>query len=337
MSALLAALKELPERPECALPPSGLVDVIAEAEAQGLTALLHHHLQGHVRGEQALQLRKSAQAFTARGLRLKRLLHHALDALAAASITPILLKGYGMASRYWPEWHLRPTGDVDVLVRPDELSGGQRALLSRGFVRGGEPHSHHVVFASHAGSVELHFRAFEGPGGGALEGEELFERARNGAIDGRKVRWLPLEEEVVYLASHAAQHLFLRMAWLYDLKLLIKAHPALSWARVNQVARDTSLLAGTHTALSLAVSTVGAAVPADALDALAPTPLHAWVLRQPGMPQYLASGAVGKSRAAPLLRALLADSPLRLLRHLAEGAVRLARRTARRSNRGATS
>jgi hypothetical protein len=40
------------------------------------------------------------------------------------------------------------------------------------------------------------------------------------------------EDEFIYLAVHAAGHSFIRLVWLYDLKLLIRKHPALDWDQV---------------------------------------------------------------------------------------------------------
>ena len=65
--------------------------------------------------------------------------------------------------------------------------------------------------------------------------------ARSSAVTsapGRGLRLLALEDEIVYLAVHAAAHGFVRLMWLYDLKLLCRRHSAeIDWSKVVERAR----------------------------------------------------------------------------------------------------
>ncbi len=40
------------------------------------------------------------------------------------------------------------------------------------------------------------------------------------------------EDELIYLTAHAAGHSFIRLVWLYDVKLLVRRHAELDWERV---------------------------------------------------------------------------------------------------------
>jgi hypothetical protein len=53
----------------------------------------------------------------------------------------------------------------------------------------------------------------------------------------------PPEEEFVHLAAHAAGHSFIRLVWLYDLKLLCRRHPSLDWMGVADLAERYSVQA----------------------------------------------------------------------------------------------
>jgi hypothetical protein len=143
------------------------------------------------------------------------------------------------------------------------------------------------------------------------------------------VRYLPPEQELVYLSAHCAQHLFQRASWLYDLKLFVRARPGLSYERVAEIAGGADMRAATHAALVLAAEVLGAAVPRSALERVAPSRAHAGLVLRAFTPERLASGVIAASAAAPALRALLADSPARAARHLAQGAVRRIKRAVR--------
>jgi hypothetical protein len=300
---------------------SALLD---QADRHGMSAFLAHQL-----GELApARLQQARLIAISRALRLQRLTHFVLDGLRERGVIPVLLKGVGLASRYWPSRELRPSGDVDVLVSPDELDAVSEFLRGAGFLASAaaDPdHPHHRAFASSMGLVEVHFRAFTGPGGGSLDGL----RTIASGFDGRPVRYLAVEEEVVYLASHAAQHFFTRLAWLVDLKLLAQQEAGLDWHRVVEVASRSRLRAATHSALVLAARRLGAPIPEWALEALAVTPGHERLVLAAFTPERLDSAAIATSRAAAPLRALLSDSARGAMSHLVDGAARRLKRAMR--------
>jgi hypothetical protein len=117
--------------------------------------------------------------------------------------------------------------------------------------------------------VELHFRALVGYGQ-AVEGDALLARAEESELEGRRVRYLRAEDELVYLALHASNHLLQRLSWLLDLKLLVLARPGLSWPVVVEVARSSGLPHLAWYALEAARRLLGASVPPEVLGALAP-------------------------------------------------------------------
>jgi hypothetical protein len=220
-------------------------------------------------------LRRESQSSAARAIRVHALLLRSLDALAAVGVVPVVLKGTALARRLYPEPFHRATTDVDLLVAGAQVEASSRALEGLGLkraaekpVHGGE-HSHHLEFEGSAGLVELHFRALVGYGQ-ALEADALVAHAEEAELDGRRVRYLRAEEELVYLALHASNHLLQRLAWLLDLKLLVLAHPRLSWQRVVEVARATALPHVAWYALEAASRMMATPVPPEVLSELAP-------------------------------------------------------------------
>lgn len=256
------------------------------AEADGLVrAAVHHGLAGFVEHavaragwglpeESRALLRRESLLGAARVMRVKALLVRSLEALAPVGCVPVLLKGYGLARRLYPDPLQRATTDVDLLVARGEVDAAVRALTGLGLAvraadagRHGEEDSHHLELAGPAGLVELHFRALAG-WGEALEGDALLARAVEGEVEGRRVRWLRPEDEAVYLALHASNHLLQRLAWVFDLKLL--ALKGLDWRAVVEGARGTALPHGVWYGWEAARRLLDAPVPDEVLEALAP-------------------------------------------------------------------
>jgi hypothetical protein len=80
--------------------------------------------------------------------------------------------------------------------------------------------------------IELHFRAYAGFGV-ELPASVLLDRAEPFRLsDTLSVLAPSPEDEFLYLATHAAGHSFIRLVWLYDLKLLVRRYPTLDWDRI---------------------------------------------------------------------------------------------------------
>jgi hypothetical protein len=104
-------------------------------------------------------------------------------------------------------------------------------------------HHHHVHFIRPEGPlIELHFRAYSGFGI-TVEAQTFLARARRYQPGKGPPTWvLAPEDEFVYLAAHVAGHLYLRLSWLYDLKLFLRRHPGLSGVEIAKRAKSLGLL-----------------------------------------------------------------------------------------------
>jgi hypothetical protein len=96
------------------------------------------------------------------------------------------------------------------------------------------------------------------------------------------------EEEFVYLAAHAAGHSFIRLVWLYDLKLLCRRQPALDWRRVAELAEQCSLKAAVAYTLRLLerwLTVVPSNVPPGLRRSSAAARMADWLLTEVSTPQ----------------------------------------------------
>ncbi len=282
MSALAQLLRASPGTPEAirrAMADTDPRELLRECTRHGLSGLARHQLDCagiELPSDLAAGLKRHALSIAATGLKVKALLFHALDALRERGITPVLLKGYGLATRMYPDPLLRPMSDVDLLVSPRELAAARAALLAMGldnrgdeFERFSRAHAHHISFFGLGGLVELHFSAIKDLGS-SIEADALLDRAVTDTLDGREVRYLRPADEVTYLSTHATHHLLQGAAWLYDIKLLLLRHHDLDWASVVSLAEVSEMESAVYFALKAVHDLLGAAVPAAVLDALRP-------------------------------------------------------------------
>ena len=215
-----------------------------------------------------------------------------------------------------------------MLVAADDLDRATTALGGAGWrdqgaasARWHSRHHHHLLLVRPgAPDVELHFRALVGFGG-ALPAEGLLERASSCEFLGMPFPLLAPEDEVLYLAVHAAGHGLGRLLWLVDLKALLTSHPGLAWDTVVARARACGLLRAAAFSFA-AASDLGAKVPPEA-RALSSLRHGAAALAAHAALELARPGSTAGSLA---LNAVLADGVLPAARFLSVHATRVVRR-----------
>ncbi len=283
--ALVQLLRGYPGSPEQLRTLLASLDVptlVAQAARDGISGLVWHAVSvsgTQLAPEDRQRLQRDAQQLGVGVLRVKRLLLRALDALAAARVKCVLLKGLGLSTRYYPEPLARATSDVDLMVAPKDVDRAVLALTALGLrAPVGEDrarqlaHTHHLALQGEAGVVELHFQALN-DFGSHLDAEPMLAAAVAGQLEGRQVFYLKPEHELVQLAAHASHHAFSRLTLCLDLKLLLLAHPSLDWREVVLLAQQARMPSAVFFALH-AARWLGAPVPEERLAALAPGPLR---------------------------------------------------------------
>lgn len=233
--------------------------------------------------------------------RMAEALGRVLDGLDAAGVPVIPVKGLVVAEELYGSLAARGAADLDVLVHPADLAAGRRVLVELGYWQRqltftALVHEYHdppwyVGSGIEAIRLELHWdlwadRFFRSDADG------LWARSRPGALLGRPVRLLSLEDTLLHLAIHRSRSA-LRLRWLCDIAELVRRHrDDLNWDAVLDRADRTGARTATWMVLSLADRFLGASPPAGMLDrfrvARAKRELLEWT-----------SGAGATFRAAP--------------------------------------
>ena len=141
-------------------------------------------------------------------------------------IRPTLLKGISISDQHYPIAHLRPMGDIDILVPPDAHESVESALLRRGYVcmpdfrvskgaKHGVPLAHPVRHVW----VELHTALFDEDSleADVLDIANVATQRVVSTFHGQPVYRLTDELQLLYIAS----------SWIADLaRYNVKIHPS---------------------------------------------------------------------------------------------------------------
>ena len=135
-----------------------------------------------------------------------------IDTCQELDIPVTLLKGISISDQFYPEAHLRPMGDIDILVPQEAYALVEAALLRQGYVRHPNypvtENSHHGVPLFHAERrvwVEIHTSLF--PKNTSLQKNTFFDASNVAALScispfhGRRVSRLTIELQLAYIAS----------------------------------------------------------------------------------------------------------------------------------------
>lgn len=202
---------------------------------------------------------------------LRRICGETRDALTAAGILPVLLRGLAASETVYPEPTLRHTHDLDLLVGADSLGEAVRALGGAGFradpSAAAPPGTRLFVHASGL-PLALHDELFRAPLH-RRKPESMLARARTVPCLGGPLRLLAPADQLLHVLVHAAgAGSRASLLWACDAWLTIRAERALDWDTL--VAEATARRAALPVAILLRylATELEAPVPPATLDAL---------------------------------------------------------------------
>ena len=154
----------------------------------------------------ALELRQAYRLYTLQAGRQERQIVQAITLLRSAGVEPLLAKGWAVA-RLYPERGLRPYGDIDLCVRPEQYAVAVAALAA--------PAAETVVVDLHKGLPELHRPSLD----------DVYERSQLVPLGDVDVRTLGTEDHLRYMCIHMLRHGAYRALWLCDVAVVLESLP----------------------------------------------------------------------------------------------------------------
>lgn len=202
-SLLAGAWRETPPSPEISV--TQLTNVAPLLIASGGGALAFWKLRGTELEKTAAaeELKQAYRLYTLQAAIHEREIEGVIKLLRQAGVDPILVKGWSVA-RHFPEPALRPYGDIDLFVRPDEFSVAKDVLQS--------PDGRKYFVDLHEGSAHLDDQPLD----------DLYARSKILELGRERVRVLSDEDHLRVLCVHFLQHGAWRPAALCDIGLMVE-------------------------------------------------------------------------------------------------------------------
>jgi hypothetical protein len=201
--------------PPLELTATQLKEITPLLQKSGAAALSWRRLQASDLRDvpHAKQLHQSYRRYTLRAAFIQQTIKRTISLLRSIGIEPILVKGWA-AARLYPEPGLRPYGDIDLCVRPEQLVAAKGALKN---------------LADEQHEVDLHC-GFETLGGGNFD--EMHTRSQLMQLEETSVRVLSAEDHLRVLSIHMLREGAWRPLWLCDIAAAVEARPVrFDWDR----------------------------------------------------------------------------------------------------------
>ena len=336
---LLCARIELAPAGEQALRQlvSGELDwdqVVTGAVRHGIPSLIFYHLQAlglqaAVPPQSWSTLKHAFQVARLLTMRQRFETGRLLDALRAASVPVIPLKGIVLRERVYPDPALRPSGDIDLLAPLAAVKLAERVLQTLGYVPNETNHpgdwyrpeyNHHLVPYRMPGrevQVEIHWNLAPPAADFEIDIEGLWQRTAAGQVAGRPVRLLSPEDLLLHLGLHALnwqrQALapsLIRLRRLVDIAETTRHYgEQLDWDQVAERARVWGGQPSLYLALRVTCDLLDAKCPDHVLAASQPAGLdEALVTTSRRMVLALSHLKIPETVTDNLLHLLLAES-----------------------------
>jgi len=263
-------------------------EFIQQSVRHGVTPLLYQRLETlgsstNIPAGIVQRLREIYLHSAARNMRLYHELEKVFRILQNEDIPVILLKGVALAETVYQNRALRSMGDVDFLVKKEDLYRTEITLLNLGYtvperylkIKWDEKNHHHLApYVKENGiMVEVH-RNIERPSSPfQIEIDGMWERARLAKIANVEVLVLSPEDLILHLCLHASFHHEFRIGLMpiCDISETIQHYQnEIDWKQLLSTVNEYGISKFIYCTLSLTKKMLGTEIPDDVLTELKP-------------------------------------------------------------------
>jgi hypothetical protein len=276
--------------------------ILVLAARHGVLPLLDRNLPSFAPDGVAERLHAARTFNIGHALHLSAELLRILDALCVEGIRALPYKGPVLARQLYDDVAMRQFADLDLLVRPRDVSRARDVLLHLHYkgdaltpAQSGRllRNNHCQMFTRGQDlAVELHWRITGLVHPTALDLERIWERTCTIKMAGRSIDVIAPEDLLPILCAHGAKHAWERLGWICDVAALVRKAAPADWTQLLQRARRGGYLRRLLWGLDLARVLLGAELPLD---------VHERLRRDPTV-NALTRAASGRLFAAPVTK-----------------------------------
>lgn len=142
-------------------------------------------------------------------------LEHLLAEFAGRGIEVIPLKGPVLAETLYGEVTLRPSVDLDLLVRVGDYHRAEQLLMDQSWKASAPADEYQRKFVRDGILVELHFRVAS-PRAFPFDVHGVWNRARNSTFRDHPIKSMSEVDRTLYLLLHGLKHGYGKLIWILD-------------------------------------------------------------------------------------------------------------------------
>ena len=220
------------------------------AQQHGLNALAYRGLvslgPGLAPSSLRASLREAYLPLVARNISFTRQLLQIVQLLEEHDIEVLPIKGPVLAAMAYGDITLRQFGDLDILIREQDVGSVERLLGENGFYRESYLGSGrneqipafrcnyftHFIRQNPMVVVDCHWQIEPRYLSVSRLVDLMWKNRQTFLLEGQPVRTASPETTLVYLCVHAARHCFEASVQILDVAQLIRSHPAMDWGQV---------------------------------------------------------------------------------------------------------
>ena len=216
-------------------------------------------------------LKQYYQASAMLGHSLARDLAMLCQSFAARGITVVPFKGLTLAQTAYGDIAARECGDIDMIVRRDDLARARGVLQADGYecatddaAKASDPTEAFNLYIKRTRGVTVDMQWVMADGSFAfrLDRARFWQRLTTLRISGAEVKALAPEDLLLVLCVHGAKHVFEQLKWIGDVAELLHRHPNFDWVYFERTAREWSCWRMVLVGLTLARTLWGTHLPA---------------------------------------------------------------------------
>lgn len=246
------------------------------ASRHSVTPLVAYVLKQHgddlVRPEVLEQLDQRLRSTAQRNLIWLDEWQRVLNAFGSAGIRAISLKGPAFALLTYGNIALRESTDLDLLIRPEDMSKACEAVTGLGYQLRFQALDDAALLRSRncqfdfinpgrGTLIDLHWSALHKMFPFQLLVEMLFASAQTAQIEDIFFLSLSPEHMLLYLCAHGTKHCWQQMRWLCDVACHVRTSPHLDWELCIRQAEAANCTLVLKHSLLLAEQVVGLELP----------------------------------------------------------------------------
>jgi hypothetical protein len=187
------------------------------------------------------QLKVEFQATAQHNLFLSKELLDLITLFEGQGIVVVPYKGPVLATTVYGNPALREFGDLDILVREQDIIRAKHVLIAQGYrprfqldsaqeaTHFQSQHAYNFIHATKGIVVELHWRITQAYFDSVLEMPDLWQRLVRAPLINTRVTCFRPEDLLLILCIHAAKHCWGRLFWICDIAELLRAYPEMNW------------------------------------------------------------------------------------------------------------